>query len=85
MPIKGQREDTRGEGSKKLKRLKLNRLVICNLLTKSDEPILFFDADFNRIEDDKNSPIIAIPNLMNASDSSVNTAAVLRLASWLLS
>lgn len=52
MPIKGQREDTRGEGSKKLKRLKLNRLVICNLLTKSDEPILFFDADFNRIEDD---------------------------------
>lgn len=70
--------------SQKLKGLSTNKLIICNLLTKGSEPILFFDTDFRQVEDEKQASIISIPNLLNELDSSVNIDAVLTLARWLL-
>lgn len=70
--------------SNKLHDLGIHKLVICNLFTTGDEPVLFFDVDFNQIDNESRASIMSIPNLMHPGDSSINSNVILKLARWIL-
>jgi len=78
------RKDVMLKLSKKLSFLGLNKLVICNMLKQGDEPISYFDSNFNALVSEVNSSIIVLPNLINEHDSSVNISTITALARWMI-
>ncbi len=67
----------------KLSAVGLSKLVICNMLKQGDEPVSYYDWNFNSQPNAVGSSIIAIPNLINEHDSSVDIESITALVRWL--
>ncbi|MDF4818699.1 hypothetical protein P3547_14310 [Vibrio parahaemolyticus] len=78
-----ERRKTMSDLSKKLSALELNKLVVCNMLKQGDEPVSYYDSDFNSLPSHVGSSIIAIPSLINKHDGSVDMDSITALSRWL--
>lgn len=77
------RKESMSKFSTKLSAFGLNKLVICNMLKQGNEPISYFDRNFNSLPNEVGSSIIAIPNLVNEQDGSVDIEVVTALVRWM--
>lgn len=68
----------------KLQALDFKKLVICNIFRSSEEPILFFDANFQHVLDETQASIMTIPNLLDEVSAAVNKTAMTTLMRWIL-
>ncbi|WP_448212108.1 hypothetical protein [Colwellia sp. MEBiC06753] len=78
-----ERKKVMNKFSDKLSALHLNKLVICNMLRQGDEPITYFDSNFNPMSSYMDSSIIVIPNLVNDHDGSIDCEAIEALSRWI--
>lgn len=67
----------------KLAKLPYQKLIICNLLSDNEnEPIIYFDADFNVVDDCRQAQIMQIPALLKM-DGSVHFNNIKALIFWM--
>jgi hypothetical protein len=67
----------------KVRAIGLSKLVVCNLVGDVDDPILFFDAEFNACNNIRNASIIALPALLCEKTGATNKLAIFSLSKWL--
>lgn len=68
----------------KLLKLGMGKLVICNLIGCSNDPVRFFDSEFNQINDELLATIISVPCLLDELDGEVKLDNIIALARWML-
>ncbi|QSX30740.1 hypothetical protein JYB88_03505 [Shewanella cyperi] len=78
-----QRKEVMSKFSIKLSALNLNKLVICNMLKQGNEPISYFDSNFNFLPNEVGSSIITLPRLINEQNGGVDIEAIAALVRWM--
>ena len=77
------RIDVMNKFVRKVQAIGLSKLVICNLLGDSEDPVMYFDADFKSCTNSGSASIIAVPCLLDSRTGAACNTNILSLAAWL--